>query len=369
MATANKAQQAADRVTLGAGLCVIQRDDRTVQIGSDPPRCVVVHNLPPGTAEVLARLDGSLTTAEVLQQLQRCCGADPDFWSSLLAQLRAAGILYSLGRTSRVDDSSAVVRPEVVPLARNYGPDLARRFLRRRADALVTIAGVGRVATSISSILVSAGIGHVYIRPGRPLQPVDTSPAGLAADWGGNRPDRERLAAVARRVRPDVATHAPTVDVPDLVVLAHDGPPEPLAAADLLHESIPHLSVFATAVRGVVGPLVLPGRSSCLSCEQLHRTDRDPGWPTIGRAAGRILSVPSSCLSTSVAAAAAAQVLQFIDGRVPPATINGTLEWQYDDWRPRRRSWSPHPECSCRTAGPTVGALPVTPPAAATEAP
>src|SRR5262249_32004714 len=51
-------------------------------------------------------------------------------------------------------------------------------------------------------------------------------------------------------------------------------------------------------------------------------------------------------LATLVAGLAAVQALAFLDGS-DPATIEGTLEIQLPDWRLRRRSWPPHPECDC----------------------
>ena len=51
-------------------------------------------------------------------------------------------------------------------------------------------------------------------------------------------------------------------------------------------------------------------------------------------------------LASLMAGVAALQALAFLDGN-DPATIDGTLEIQLPDWRLRRRSWPPHPECDC----------------------
>ena len=32
---------------------------------------------------------------------------------------------------------------------------------------------------------------------------------------------------------------------------------------------------------GLIGPLVLPGATSCLNCADLHRSDRDASWPAL----------------------------------------------------------------------------------------
>jgi bacteriocin biosynthesis cyclodehydratase domain-containing protein len=119
---------------------------------------------------------------------------------------------------------------------------------------------------------------------------------------------------------------------------------------------------------GVVGPLVLPGRSACLRCLDLARAERDPAWPLIlaqlaspdsGAGAGTCDAV----LATAVAALATAQALTFVDtGRPAAAVSDATLELAVPDWQWRRRSWPPHPRCSCgaayqrpRTAGSTAG--------------
>ena len=39
-------------------------------------------------------------------------------------------------------------------------------------------------------------------------------------------------------------------------------------------------SAYATG-QGLVGPLVVPGVTSCLTCADLHRADRDSAWPAV----------------------------------------------------------------------------------------
>ncbi|MGH3124532.1 MAG: ThiF family adenylyltransferase, partial [Streptosporangiaceae bacterium] len=102
---------------------------------------------------------------------------------------------------------------------------------------------------------------------------------------------------------------------------------------------------------GVVGPLVIPGRTACLSCVDLARSDRDPAWPLIlAQASGRAPQ-PAACaavLAAAVAAQATAQALAHLDQARPAAVvINGTLELVLPDWQWRRRSWAPHPQCRC----------------------
>jgi bacteriocin biosynthesis cyclodehydratase domain-containing protein len=122
----------------------------------------------------------------------------------------------------------------------------------------------------------------------------------------------------------------------------------------LVSHGMPHLAASASEAIGVVGPLVLPGRSACLRCLDLARTERDPAWPLIlAQLASQAAADPLGCdtvLATMVAAQAAAQALAFLDqgAEAAAAVTNGTLELVLPGWQWRRRSWHPHPRCGCR---------------------
>ncbi|MGW4472454.1 ThiF family adenylyltransferase [Nonomuraea sp. NPDC004354] len=135
---------------------------------------------------------------------------------------------------------------------------------------------------------------------------------------------------------------------PDLVVLAPVGPLDAVLVSELVAMRIPHLLAAAFEGHGSVGPLVLPGETSCLHCLDLARRDRDPAWPIVtarlgGFPAGEIAC--GSALSSLVAAAATGHALAHIDGR-SSAVTNGTMD-VLPDWRWKRRSWTVHPQCRC----------------------
>jgi bacteriocin biosynthesis cyclodehydratase domain-containing protein len=121
--------------------------------------------------------------------------------------------------------------------------------------------------------------------------------------------------------------------------------------ATLMRERIPHLAAAADEAIGIVGPLVIPGRTACLRCMDLTRADRDPAWPLIlAQLLGRQPD-PLACdapLAGAVAAHAAAQALAFIDRPFESGAVeNGTLELVLPSWEWRRRTWPPHPDCDC----------------------
>jgi bacteriocin biosynthesis cyclodehydratase domain-containing protein len=180
------------------------------------------------------------------------------------------------------------------------------------------------------------------------LAAVGPSSAGLGARAGRTGPHRRAGAdrAARRAGGPRAQPRRPS-----LVVLA-DSPRRELPAL-LAQKLVPHLVVSASEAIGVVGPLVLPGRSACLRCLDLTRAERDPAWPLIlAQLSAQSGTDPPGCdtvLATMVAAQAAAQALAFIDqdGQVRAVT-NGTLELVLPGWQWRRRTWPPHPQCGCR---------------------
>jgi bacteriocin biosynthesis cyclodehydratase domain-containing protein len=147
----------------------------------------------------------------------------------------------------------------------------------------------------------------------------------------------------------DDGSESPGQERPDLAVLVGRQPLD--LRASLMRELIPHLAASADEAIGIVGPLVIPGRTACLRCMDFTRTDRDPAWPLIlAQLAGRAPD-PLACdapLAAAVAAQAAAQALAFIDrAAAAEAVTNGTLELFLPEWQWRRRTWPRHRDCAC----------------------
>jgi ThiF family len=335
---------------LKPGLLHLWRDSSTVQIGVDPRRGFALTGLGAAAAAVLAVLDGSRDRAALLAETATR-GITADATDRVLALLAAGGALDDFPVTARrmlPDGTRARLAPELATasLAHRDG-DGGVRVIARRLLSQVRVHGAGRIGSSIACLLAASGIGHVTCRDRGPADPADAAPAGLGLTDAG-APREQGVARAIRRVAPDVRTDD-TGAQPDLAVLT-DGR-DPALIAELMADRIPHLTATAAEAIGVVGPLVLPGRSACLRCLDLTRTDRDPAWPLIAaQLAGKRPATPAcdAVLATAVAAHATGQVLAFIDRAGPePTVINGTLELVLPDWRWRRRTWPAHRECAC----------------------
>jgi bacteriocin biosynthesis cyclodehydratase domain-containing protein len=303
-------------------LLPLWRDRDTVQIGIDPRRAVALTGMS-GAANIIALLDGSRDRAQVLAEAS-VSGIPPAVTERILQLLAAAGALVDFP-ASALRALPAELRQQMIPelaaasLSRQDG-DGGARVLAMRAATTVLVCGAGRVSAMIADLLTSSGLAARC----------------ATAEALGSSGSAER--ASARR------------PAPDLAVLV--GRQQPEVAAGLQRARVPHLAVSVSEAIGVVGPLVRPGQTACLRCLDLTRAERDPAWPLLlAQLTGRDADPPAcgAALATAVAAQAAAQVLAFAD-RAPhaEATANGTLELVLPGWQWRRRTWRPHPACTCR---------------------
>ncbi len=151
-----------------------------------------------------------------------------------------------------------------------------------------------------------------------------------------------------------------------LVVITDACEPAPEIIEPLSREDTPHLVAGLRGISGVVGPFVLPGASACTRCIDLTRASRDRGWlrrrmALSGRlgSAGPVPSpgaplVPASTVVAElVAALAASEVLDWVEGRTP-STVDATVDVVLLTERlgppqlpMRRQEWHRHAACGC----------------------
>ena len=353
------------RPALKPGLLPVWRDRDTLQFGIDSRRAVALTGMA-GVAPVIGLLDGSRDRAQVIRAAADL-GIPADIVERVLALLAAAGALD--------DFPAGTLRVLPAPLRSRLAAELATaslangdgdggaRTLARRLAAQVRVYGRGRIADGISGLLTAAGVGRVLLDedddegrdPARGAPTADAEPATRPKPAARPKPATGPKPAA----RPKPATGPGRSSGrrratgpgprPDLAILAGR---HPLARrAGLMRGQIPHLAASAEEAIGVVGPLVIPGRTACLTCLDLTRADRDPAWPLILAQLDSRQPHPPACdapLAAAVAAQAAAQALAFIDRDTPAGPVtDGTLELVLPGWQWRRRTWPRHNSCSC----------------------
>lgn len=289
-------------LALRPGTVAVDRGDGTVQVGLAPDRAVFLvpprHCSPAAVVDLLRALDGTRTLTDA--------AARAGFGHARLGEVREVlGRLVDLGhlRVSLVGRSDpGVADHPMAPVRR------------------VHLFGTGPVAHILRGPLQLNGC-RVW----------NTGPSGVGVD---------PLRPPWRREGRD----------PDLVVLTDAVVPDPLVTSGLLDAGVPHLHVHCREGRVVVGPTVLPGRSPCLRCLDLYRTDRDPRWPHV---AARLLGHGGSAPVPALTAAAALVLSEVSVSREPggrPQTVGATVEISPAEGLWRRRRWPAHQRCRCGAA-------------------
>lgn len=103
-----------------------------------------------------------------------------------------------------------------------------------------------------------------------------------------------------------------------LTILADAPHPDVPASFDDPLLDRPHLHTGSRGDRALVGPLVIPGRTSCLRCAHLHHRDADPAWPLLSvqwaqTTASRHLTAQDPLLARQAAASALLLVRAWVD--------------------------------------------------------
>jgi hypothetical protein len=245
--------------------------------------------------------------------------------------------------TARSLVSELLAHGAIVDAESPPGPDPAAN--RRRFSVLLRCRG--RIGPVVAVLLAAAGVGQVAISGAGVVAPEDVAIGGLSTDDIG-RPYAVAATDAVHRAAPGVDTRSPADRLPDLVVLAAGPLP---ALADQVRwaaAGIPHLPVLLRDGAAVVGPLVLPGRTACLTCVEHHRRDRDPAWPVLAaQLATESRPEPADAVVVSSAAAlAAAEVIGHLDGALT-STVGVSLEVGPPGEPLRHREWQAHPRCAC----------------------
>lgn len=147
-----------------------------------------------------------------------------------------------------------------------------------------------------------------------------------------------------------------TADGADLVVLSDYLVADPRMVRELHHQRVAHLQVRVRDGTGLVGPLVIPGVTSCSGCADLHRRDRDAAWPAVAVQLRDTVGTADRATLLATAALALSQVNRVIGAlrgaaagpdTGPPSALNATLEFDVHTGSVVARHWPRHPLCWC----------------------
>ena len=293
----SRAPRPGDRLRLQPHLTVLRRDDQDIQLGFDAADAVVIAD-PDGSLQTLLELmDGRYRFGELTAAAARH-GVPVDRAMALVTTLAVAGLLQA----SPVGETDALT---------------------------LRLIGLGRAGCRIGEQLLEAGVGRVVV--------VDHDTSTPWSSWAHGRD------------RVQVADHwsAPSIDPVDLtIVVATCLEVDRAITSWLTQADHPHLLVRPRARGAVVGPLVLPGRTSCLACTDLARTRTDPAWPRMLAQLCRTRGDWDPLAVDWAAALVTTQALSHLTGRAVE-TASATVELGPHAWSWQRRIWPVDPACGC----------------------
>ena len=350
------------------GLHVLQCSPSQVQIGTDPRWALRLDNLTADEVPALMRLPRMAPTA--------IAGAVAVLSPRLRHALTAGGILLAdPPRGASPAASRLAPRTPGAPLPGSRAlyenhPDhdvLGQTRidgdgsipLAHRAARSVGVVGLGRVGLRVAQSLASAGITRFALDDDRPVRTCDVGPGGYTRRDLGL--PRHRAAArlitdatFSTDANPGAAGYAPLspherVKGLDVVVVTGYAGLDPLWMWRLLSDQVPHLPIVWHEASVSVGPLVVPGRTPCLRCIDLHRRDDDDAWPVIAAQLNALALVPhaeETVLTAVAAAVAVGQVLALLEER-PLSRSGASFEIVAPEGLPHIRMWAPHPDCGC----------------------
>ncbi|WP_029391383.1 ThiF family adenylyltransferase [Streptomyces xiaopingdaonensis] len=333
------------------------RDRQTVQYGVTAAHALLLGPVDNATAALLDLFDGTRSMDQLRNEARRL-GVRPEKADHIAERLALQGALddatydreasASIGEGLRADLASLT--------AVHRGPGSGVRRLSARRHAKVQVRGAGKVGASVAATLSAAGVGQVEVVDGGVVEPWDTSPAGLSPEQVGSRRDAAARSAVRRTKQAKGGAQSP---VSLVIVAPRDGldayAPDPRANERFVAAGTPHLFGGVVEGTGVVGPLVLPGRSPCAECLLRANAVREPSWPlVVGQwrtAARRRAGVPpcDTALATLVSGAVTSHALSFVDGDGACCAgyrMRFTLPHLLSD----TDLFAPHPECPCGAA-------------------
>jgi bacteriocin biosynthesis cyclodehydratase domain-containing protein len=335
------------------GLAVLRRNEHEVQIGIDPRHGVLIDGISEDLITLLPALDGQATVPELLDRF----GTDERARQAATAMLSSLADAGLLDDASPADDGAGAHTParlsaDATAWALRTG-NPRQRLAAGRRQAAVVVRGEGRLGVAIACLLAAAGIGWVDFGAVGKVRAEDTGTGYLDTDVDMPRQEAG-VAAIHRSVCDARTGPLPPARKPDLAILTDLVVPSPSMIAPLHAEGVPYLLVRMRDGTGVVGPLIVPGRTSCPHCMDLQRADLDPAWPALAlQLAGR--PQPAELAATHAAAGlAVAQALYTLDwwltGEGVPALWNTSLEIDPVAGTMTNRPWDPHPDCRCGAA-------------------
>lgn len=253
------------------------RDLSTLQIGLPPAPTCVLEGATTQTHQLIRSLDGQRLATEI---------DDPDL-VGVLEALRAAHALIDVDAVSAsnlklTQGQRQRQRVRVRQLSRNSPrPDWGERATRIRAESYIEVRGANPLASAIATSLAAAGVGRVVIDANDHLS-IRVTPGSLSSGGLNWSQVGQPLILATRNVLAEFGaeTIRPRgLPKPDCEIFTYW--PSDEERDRLNGEEITHAVSFIEGPVAIVGPLVLPGCTPCLRCDELATSRTSSDWAQV----------------------------------------------------------------------------------------
>jgi sulfur-carrier protein adenylyltransferase/sulfurtransferase len=298
----------------------VNQGARELSVGTFPPNAIVIDDPPPYLPGLLEFFSVPRRLSEGVEFLRQVAGLGRTRSMRTLRQLVDSGVLTTAshdlgGRYSR--------HALYFDLVAGDGAESTARLRSRR----VGLIGLGGIGSNVAMILAAAGVGTLVC-----ADPDDVEIHNLTRQFLCGEADvgRSKVDAVTERLRAlnsEVAVHGIRGSLEstqlvgdffttcDVVLFAADNRPEVNAWMNVA--ALEHGLAYSTAgyidTFGVVGPLTVPGATSCFECR--WASDRAAHPAELGPNRNRGYRAPSyGPLAILVAAIQANEIVRFLLG-------------------------------------------------------
>jgi len=269
----------------------------------------------------------------------RVAGASREEIDAAVDRLLAERILVRESDTARLTADERRCR-QALFLSMFHPAERVEAALRDLARLTVAVLGVGAIGGAVALQLATAGVGALRLVDDDRVEPSNLHRQHLFATADVGTP---KVAAAARRLRehePEVkieavprrlgsaADVAEVIAGADLVVNTVDTPQPQIRRwvnRACVEAGVPFVTGGFNQHVGLIGPLVVPGETACLACQERELAGR------YGRAtlptpenAGRIIPAFAP-LCTAVSGMLAAEIVRWVTRTGPPTILGRTV--------------------------------------------
>jgi len=321
------------------------RDPRCIQVGIDPNHSLLLTGEISQIRQFLNLLDGNHEVAELISKFP--------FAQIAISQLSKRGLLENQLLDHQITASLTPAQNyDLLISQRSHQAaigkmDFAPTRIQNLANSYIWLANAGPAAALAAIYLAQTQNGRIKLDAIAEFKPTDL-PNWL--DRNGQAADSliHQLEMSSANLKLTQPAGKPN---PDLVIFTDQPWQTPEIAADYLNRGIAHLVIQPKISEVTVGPLVIPGKTSCLYCAEQQLLNVDKSWSVMRNLIGQHEHDETDWLLLNLAVSyAIAQVVSAIGiGDLSRSELVNT-RWRFRLPGPRIES-APQPVnmfCSCQ---------------------